>query len=233
MSDFPLPGNERPGTPPSARDLVTGMHRRSTEHLQSVLARVFARADDWLFDLAKKDGVPDGSPYLFAMRALRSSRAPIERGFREHLDQGFARLGRQAVPGGADGTPELTLLEESELEQQLATNLTAEAVTRIHGAQLDELSARLARMVGVAKLEADANPLSAHSLAAAISDAHRGVDLPADVRMVLFKYYERELIHDLRDLLVDLNARLEAAGFRADVAAAKPAPRPAARPEMA
>lgn len=233
MSDFPLPGSERPGTPPTARDLVAGMHRRSTEHLQSVLARVFARADDWLFDLAKKDGVPDGSPYLFAMRALRASRAPIERGFREHLDQGFAKLGRQAAPGAADGAPELTLLEESELEQQLATNLTAEAITRIHGAQLDELSARLARMVGVAKLEADANPLSAHSLAAAISDAHRGVDLPADVRMVLFKYYERELIHDLRDLLVDLNARLEAAGFRADVAAAKPAPRPAARPEMA
>lgn len=234
MSDHPFPGPDRPPSPPAARDLVAAMRRRSTEHLQGVLARVFARADDWLFDLAKKDGVPDGSPYLFAMRALRSSRAPIERGFREHLDQGFARLERQAAPAAGEATPaELTLLEESELEQQLATNLTAEAVTRIHGAQLDELASRLARMAGVAKLEPDANPLSAHSLASAISDAHRGVDLPGDVRMVLFKYYERELIHDLRELLTDLNARLEAAGFRPDVAAAKPAPKPAAKPEAA
>ena len=89
MNENPNPGNV-PTTPPaSARDLVTAMRRRSTEHLQAVLARVFARADDWLFDLAKKDGVPDGSPYLHAMRALRTSRAPIERGFRDHLDHGF------------------------------------------------------------------------------------------------------------------------------------------------
>lgn len=236
MTDPRIPGSDRPA-PPQARELVAGMRRRSTEHLQAVLARVFARADDWLFDLAKKDGVPDGSPYLFAMRALRTSRAPIERGFRDYLDKAFGGLESRAVPAPA-GSPseggglELSLLPEHELEQQLATNLTAEAITRIHGNQLDELAGRLARMAGVAKLEGEANPLSAHSLAAAIGAAHQGVELPDDVRMVLFKYYERELIHDLRDLLTDLNARLEAAGFRPDVAP-KAAPRPAApRPEM-
>src|SRR5690606_10358303 len=76
MNENPNPGGAQASTPTSARDLVAAMRRRSTEHLQAVLARVFARADDWLFDLAKKDGVPDGSPYLFAMRALRTSRAP-------------------------------------------------------------------------------------------------------------------------------------------------------------
>lgn len=231
MNDPRNPGPDRPAPPP-VRDLVAGMRRRSTEHLQAVLARVFARADDWLFDLAKKDGVPDGSPYLFAMRALRTSRAPIERGFREYLDKAFGGLESRAAPAtvspAADGGGlELSLLPESELEQQLATNLTAEAITRIHGHQLDELAGRLARMAGVATLEPDANPLSALSLAGAIGAAHQGVELPDDVRMVLFKYYERELIHDLRDLLTDLNGRLEAAGFRADVAA-KPAPRQAA-----
>ena len=30
----------------STRELLAGMRRRSTEHLQGVLARVFARADD-------------------------------------------------------------------------------------------------------------------------------------------------------------------------------------------
>ena len=81
-------------------------------------------------------------------------------------------------------------------------------------------------MVGVAKLEADDNPLSAHTLAGAIGAAHTGIELPDDVRMVLFKYYERELIHDLRELLTDINARLEAAGFRSDLAAPKPAQKP-------
>ena len=49
--------------------------------------------------------------------------------------------------------------------------------------------------------------------------------------MVLFKYYERELIHDLRDLLTDINARLEAAGFRSDKAAPKPAQKPKPKPD--
>lgn len=216
MSDFPNPTveNRRSG---ATRDLLAGIRRRSTEHLQTVLARVFARADDWLFDMAKKDGVPDGSPHLYAMRALRTGRAPIERGFRYYLDEKFSALERRA---GFDTSPvpattELSLVEEGELEQQLATNMISEALNRSHGGSLDELAGRMAQMLGVATLESDQNPLSSHSLAVAIREAQEGIDVPADVRMVLLKYYERELIHDLRELLVDLNGRLAAAGFHA------------------
>lgn len=212
---------------PANRELLAAMRRRTTEHLQTVLARVFARADDWLFDLAKKDGAPDGSPYLHAMRSLRTSRAPIERGFREHLDAGFGGLERQGrpAPAPAEGVQELTLVEVSELEEHLAANLTAEAVTRIHGTQLEELAARLSRMFGIAQIDPGINPVSALGLSGLIRGAHKDVDVPADVRMVLFKYYERELIHDLRELLTDLNARLAAAGFHPAAA-----PKPAARP---
>ena len=212
---------------PANRELLSGMRRRTTEHLQAVLARVFARADDWLFDLAKKDGAPDGSPYLHAMRSLRTSRAPIERGFREHLDLGFSTFEGQGHPAPAAEarTHELALVEESELEEHLAANLTAEAVMRIHGNQLDELAARLARMCGVAQIDPTLNPVSALELASYIRAAHNGVDMPPDVRMVLFKYYERELIHDLRDLLTDLNGRLASAGFHPP-AAQKPVVRP-------
>lgn len=226
-----------PNTAASRRDVVAALRLRSTDHLQAVLARVFARADDWLFDLAKKDATATASPYLHAMRALRTSRAPIERGFREHLDRGFDRFERKASPdtvreSGEIG--ELTLLEESELEQQLATNLTAEAITRAHGAQLEELTGRLAAMLGVAELEADLHPLSAHQLAGALTEAQRGIEeMPPDVRMVLMKYYERELVQDLGTLLADLNKRLAAAGFHPRVPP-KPQPRQAPpRPEAA
>ncbi|MCX7034359.1 MAG: DUF1631 family protein [Arenimonas sp.] len=214
MSDFPLP---RPDWQPSPanRELLAAMRRRTTEHLQTVLARVFARADDWLFDLSKKDGSADGSPYLHAMRTLRTARAPIERGFREHVDSGFTALERQgrAVPVKVEVTKALALVEEAELEEHLAANLTAEAVMRIHGPQLEELAGRLARMFGLAQLDPLLNPLSALGLSGFIRGAQSDVDVPSDVRMVLFKYYERELIHDLRDLLADLNGRLAAAGY--------------------
>ena len=212
---------------PANRELLATMRRRTTEHLQSVLARVFARADDWLFDLAKKDGAPDGSPYLHAMRSLRTSRAPIERGFRDHIDEGFTALERQGRPAIAkvEGIQELALVEESELEEHLAANLTAEAVMRIHGVQLDELAGRLSRMFGIAQIDPAINPVSAPGLSGLIRGAHRDVEVPADVRMVLFKYYERELIHDLRELLTELNTRLAAAGFHPSAA-----PKPVAKP---
>ena len=212
----------------STRELLAGMRRRSTEHLQGVLARVFARADDWLFDMAKKDGVPDGSPHLYAMRALRTSRAPIERGFRQFLDRQFGDLERRTRTDVAGDVTELKLVEEAELEQQLATTLIAEAIVRVHGSALEELGARMAQMFGVPVLDVDQNPLSPHGLAVAIREAHEGVDVPPDVRMVLFKYYERELIHDLRELLVDLNGRLAAAGFHAPQAVSAPPPSPVA-----
>src|SRR5690606_41346895 len=90
----------------SRRDVVAALRLRSTDHLQAVLARVFARADDWLFDLAKKDATATASPYLHAMRALRTSRAPIERGFREHLDRGFDRfeIGRASCRDRVDAS---------------------------------------------------------------------------------------------------------------------------------
>lgn len=209
------------------REALAGLRLRSTDHLQAVLARVFARADDWLFDLAKKDSNATASPYLHAMRALRTSRAPIERGFREHLDKGFERFERRAAPEpGAPPPTELSLLDTSELEQQLAANMTAEAVMRAHGAQLDELTGRLCAMLGVAELDKELNPLSAHQMAVALAEAQRDVDMPPDVRMVLAKYYERELIHDLRDLLTELNRRLAMAGFNpVNVPAPRPQPR--------
>src|SRR5688572_7880670 len=153
MSEIPFPtvDSRRSG---ATRDLLAGIRRRSTEHLQTVLARVFARADDWLFDMAKKDGVPDGSPHLYAMRALRTSRAPIERGFREYLDKRFGALERWArIDTNQTDALELSLVDEVQLEQQLATNMIAEAVVRAHGASLEELAARMAQMFGVMALE--------------------------------------------------------------------------------
>lgn len=214
------------------REVLAGLRLSTTNHLQAVLARVFARADDWLFDLAKKDASSTASPYLHAMRALRTSRAPIERSFREHLDKGFERFERRAAPEpGAAAPTELSLLDTSELEQQLAASMTAEAVMRVHGAQLDELAGRLCAMLGLAQLDKDLNPLSAHQMAIALAEAQRDVDMPPDVRMVLAKYYERELIHDLRELLTELNRRLAQAGFHpVNVAPPRPQPRPEPAP---
>ena len=82
--------------------LFDTLRKRTLSHLQAALGRVLGKADDWLFDLAQKDGAVAGSPPLDAMRVLRLSRTPLENAFTKHFEQGFEALQQQitAKKGG-------------------------------------------------------------------------------------------------------------------------------------
>jgi len=69
--------------------LFDTLRKQSIEHLRTAFGRVLGRADDWLFDLAQKEGAVTGSPQIDAMRALRMARASMERGFLQHFESGF------------------------------------------------------------------------------------------------------------------------------------------------
>ena len=63
-------------------------------------------------------------------------------------------------------------------------------------------------MVGVIELQQGQNPLAAASLAEGLQKAQGEVSIPDNVRVVLFKIYERELVASLGELLTELNARM-------------------------
>src|SRR5512139_417479 len=78
--------------------LFETLRKHSVSHLQITLGRVLGKADDWLFDIAQKEGAVAGSPQLDAMRALRAGRSPLERAFVRHFEQGFDSLLKQIAP---------------------------------------------------------------------------------------------------------------------------------------
>ena len=201
--------------------LFDTLRKHTLSYLQNTLGRVLGKADDWLFDLAQKEGAVAGSPPLDAMRVLRLSRSAFESVFARHFEKDFDSLLRQISQGKSSQT--LSLVEEDQLEAQLASEVLVEALHRAHGPAMDAVERRFASMVGVAGLQAGQNPLSASSLANALHEAQGEIALPDNVRVVLFKIYERELVATLGELLTELNARMTNAGILPELGNPRPA----------
>ena len=63
-------------------ELFHTLRRHTLGYLQNTLSKCLGKADDWLFDLAQKDGAVSGSPPLDAMRVgdrQRPGRLPAGR----------------------------------------------------------------------------------------------------------------------------------------------------------
>ena len=202
-------------------ELFDTLRKHTLSHLQAALGRVLGKADDWLFDLAQKEGAVAGSPPLDAMRVLRLSRTSFENAFTRHFEQGFESLLQQISQATKSGHV-LSLVEEDQLEAQLASEVVVEALTRAHGPALDAIDRRFASMVGVVELQAGLNPLSASSLANGMQSAQSEITLPDNFRVVLFKIYERELVASLGALLTELNARMTTAGILPELGNPRP-----------
>lgn len=202
-------------------ELFHTLRRHTLGYLQNTLSRVLGKADDWLFDLAQKDGANAGSPPLEAMRVLRQSRAAIESAFTKHFEHDFESLLKQISTAGRAGQM-LSLVEEDQLEAQLASEVLMDALQRAHGPALEAVAKRFASMVGVIELQDGQNPLAAQSLAEAMQKAQGEVAIPDNVRVVLFKIYERELVASLGELLTELNARMKNAGILPELGNPKP-----------
>lgn len=210
--------------PPIHDELLRATRRAVVDPLSALVLAVLGRVDDWLFDLAQKEGEGADpfarSPRLEAMNALRAHRSAIERQFTAHYEGLFDDLieARPEPPA----TPRLSLLDEQELEQQLASDLIAEALQRNHGHTLDALARALARAAGIEALTPRRNPLSPFNLGHAMHRAVQGIELPQMLQVVLYKYYERELLQRFPQILDPVAQRFAAAGLLPRPAGARP-----------
>ena len=201
--------------PPTYDELLRYTRRSVVEQLSSLVLAVLGKADDWMFDLAQKEGEGADpftrSPRLEAMNTLRSTRATIERQFARQYEALFDEL-IEPKSASADGL-RLSLVGEQELEQQLASDLIVEALQRAHGHSLDALGKGLAKIMGVESLPPRQNPLSPLSFGHALHRAVQGIELPNMLQVVLYKYYERELLQRFPEILEPLMQRFTAAGL--------------------
>ena len=227
-SDSPTdPFGQRRQDPASVLD---ALQKLAIEKLKPALDAALGRVDDYLFQRSESGQDDFG---LHALRDLRRARAQIGQRFEQALIDGFRTLrdSRQAAAGLRPGN-KLALIAEDDLEEQLANEQLADSLTRMHAPGLEVLGKRIAHLTGRDTLDAFDNPLNPTFIAAALRRSLEGVELEADVRIVVFKFFERELATALAQGYERGNSLLVTAGvlpqLRATVRAeaAKPSPIP-------
>ncbi|WP_066097720.1 DUF1631 domain-containing protein [Xanthomonas massiliensis] len=222
---------------PRDPQLLERAHAMMVPALAETFAATLARADDALFDRAEQAG-PAQMRFLDGMREMRRRGGQIAGRFRAHLDRAWRALAEgtplsaEAVLSGpaAEG---LSLVGEDELESRLAVRNLASVLQREAKAVLARMEPRLGWVAGVDALAPDTDPVGPDHIGVAVHEALASAELAAEVRLVLFKLFERALVGAVTSLYPALDAALLKAGVLPDLgrqgrASASPPPAAAA-----
>lgn len=200
-----------------AHEVVAACRKRLADTLPRLMQELFEHVDDELYQLADKSASDVlQTRYFDAMRELRKLREGIEQDFHSRQIALYEDFWKhpQAAETGAESTAdnELKLVEEDELEENLAvSSMVSKAENRYHR-ELFALNMRFAQLAGIPDLTTRQNPVGPNGLAEGFRAAMRQWSGDLGVRLVVFKLFDRYVMGYVGGLYDDLNDALIATG---------------------
>lgn len=195
--------------------LVRGIALKRVNGLVSTL---FENVDDALFHLAERaESNATQVQFFDGMREVRKKRQLVERLFQEQLSQIFNDFaaGRlkpvrpEVTTSSAQG---LSLVDDLELEDSLAvSSMVAKAENRLNRS-LHLVNQRLSVINGGTPVEDASNPIGPAPLCQAFRVAVREFELEVQVKLIIYKLYDRYVMSGLEPLYDEVNAELIRAG---------------------
>jgi len=186
-----LSGGDRLG------ELLRGVRATALKRLQGLVGTLFENIDDALFDLAEKaENNAVQTVYFDGMRKVRLKRQVVERLFQEQVGKIFndfasGRLQPARIDTISAASGELSLVDETELEENLAISSTITKAENRLAPQLNALNQRLSVLRGGANIEDAINPLGPGHLSQAFRLAMRELELSVNSRLIIFKLFDR------------------------------------------
>jgi hypothetical protein len=209
-------------------ELLRGVRATALKRLQGLVSTLFENIDDALFDLAEKaENNAVQTVYFDGMRKVRLKRQVVERLFQEQLgkifnDFGAGRLQPAKIEAVNAATGELSLVDETELEENLAISSTVAKAENRLAPQLNALNQRLSVLRGGANVEDSMNPLGPGHLSQAFRLAMRELELSVNSRLIIFKLFDRYVMSSLGAIYDEVNEQLIQAGVLPQIRYALP-----------
>ena len=201
---------------PSPEAVVGKLERAGSQYLQPLLAEMLDQADDALFEMADKaENNRQQTLYFDAMREVRRVRAEMERAFARALEEGFRTFLRDQASGpGASPLheEELQLIDQEAMEESVALGNIANKVRNRYGEEVEAVHQRLEHLSRAEVLTPERDPLSPTALVNAFGQAAGALDAELEVRLVLFKLFDRHVAGNLLPLYQAANRILIDAG---------------------
>lgn len=234
---------------PRIRSLLEGSYQTAWPLIESCLERSLDDLDHDLFKQAERaPNVNEQNRSFEGLREFRRHRSEFQLAFRDALQRSMLAMldpnlqesavqGTKAKPGKGN---ELSLVDPTELEEELAlSEIAAKAEIRA-STGLQYLAYRMGVIAGTAPIELEVLPLGPHKLCAALRIAARRFDVILAHRVALYRQVDKVLFADpsamyeaINRYLIDHRVfpRLQLARRGAAAApAATPAPAETAKP---
>jgi hypothetical protein len=199
-------------------ELLKRVRGIAQNRINGLVSALFENVDDALFDLAEKaENNAAQTQFFDGMREVRKKRPLVERLFQERIGKNFAEFAagelKPVEPGPtAAGGGALSLVDDQELEESLAvSSMVAKAESRLLR-PLYQVNQRLAVIVGGGKVEDRSNPVGPAMLCDAFRSAVREFDLDVQVKLIIYKLFDRFVMVGLNALYDEINIELIRAG---------------------
>jgi hypothetical protein len=201
--------------PTKSTQLIAECRTLASARLPDSLKTVLNRVDDTLFELANAaDNSNRQNLYFDAMRELRQKRAAFETTFMQSFHTNFEnstdldkiKHEEQAFEFGS----ELALVDADEVEQSLAVTHLAESMRSHYREELFALDKRIGVLLRVPDLVDDDNPLGPKAIGDALRQACQCLESDVEIKLTLFKLFEKIAGHAISELYHDINQRLVA-----------------------
>ncbi len=203
-------------------DLLQKSLELARDHLRQGMAKVFEQADDTLFDSAEKAGNnQEQALYFEGMRLVRKQRQATEARFLQALTEQFDRFSKgnlqalrndEQLAEALTGAKPLTLVEDDDLEENLAIdNMVSKAENR-NARALHGLNQRLTVISGGREVKDDNNPVGPKWIGQACHEAFGDIEMEIRIKLILYKLFDKHVMDKLGGLYEQLNQMFIDAG---------------------
>ncbi|HIP52975.1 MAG TPA: DUF1631 domain-containing protein [Chromatiales bacterium] len=201
---------------PQKRRAIDACRDSVVRTLPHLMNGMFEKLDDTLYELADKaDNNKLQTTYFEAMREMRKVRDRVDRRFREDLLRQFDDFWVYGPkPVERSDTEEylteddLSLIDDDEMEETLAvTNMVSKNENR-YQRELHALDERFSYLLGGHEVACDVNPLGPAILCRTFRETMRGVDVDIPVRLVIYKLFDRQVMHYIGGMYDEINTML-------------------------
>lgn len=205
-------------SPGSAMQIIGRCRNLTTAHLERFLKEMLDNTDDALFKLAEQaeDNRTQGE-YFDAMREVRRKRSTMESEYPSQLARAFDSF-LQSGPGAgaklaAKGELELALVDQDELEENLALEGMIAKASRVNKAELEAITRRLVVALNRPKLAEEVHPLTPMSLCESFRNTMKVLDVDLRVRLIMYKLFDKYVVGSLPELYQEINRELAERGL--------------------
>ncbi len=186
---------------PRVRSLLEGTYQTIWPQLEAGIDKALTELDQELFKHAERaPNVNEQNRSFEGLREFRRHRGEFQALFRDAIQRNLLALVDSSVQDESlqpvKRKVELSLVDVSELEEELVlSEIAAKAEIRA-SAGLQYLAYRFGVIAGRAPVELESLPLGPHKICASLRSAARKFEVPASQKVMLFRQVDRTLFAD-------------------------------------